>query len=140
MKLKRTQINIIVAESSATPRKKEDIMTEISKNPLNIPQSTQTQKTEQVKNDVPADVAQPEAADAPKKEIKEIPENPADRSTVKVDNLENDIKVFVSNPELAEKALEIAELAEKRYEDAGLDDPELRALAVGKAFVEEFQK
>ena len=119
-------------------------MTEISKNPLNIPQSTQQAqpaKTEQVKSDAPAEMPQPVPAEtSAKKEINEIPENPADRSTVKVDNLENDIKVFAANPELAEKALEIAELAEKRYEDAGLDNPELKALAVGKAFVEEFQK
>ena len=74
------------------------------------------------------------------KEINEIPENPAARSAVKIDNLENDIKVFVSNPELAAKALEIAELAEKRYADAGIKDPEVKALAVSKAFVEEFQK
>ena len=74
------------------------------------------------------------------KEIKEIPENPADRSAVKVDNLENDIKVFAANPELAKQAMDVAELAEKRFEAAGLENPELRALAVGKAFVEEFQK
>ena len=74
------------------------------------------------------------------KEINEIPENPADRTAIKSDNLENDIKVFTSNPQLAEKALEVAELAEKRYADAGLENPELRALNVGKAFVEEFKK
>ena len=74
------------------------------------------------------------------KEINEIPENPADRSTIKADNLENDLKVFTSNPELAKKALEVVELAEKRYADAGVENPELKALNVGKAFVEEFQK
>ena len=74
------------------------------------------------------------------REIKEIPENPADRSTIKVDNLENDLKIFAANPELAQKALEVAEVAERRYADAGVEQPELKALAVGKAFVEEFQK
>ena len=41
---------------------------------------------------------------------------------------------------LAQKALEIADAAEKRYVEAGVADPELKALNVGKAFVEEFQK
>ena len=35
----------------------------------------------------------------------------------------NDIKVFASNPELAAKALEVAELAEKKYADAGVKEP-----------------
>ena len=56
------------------------------------------------------------------------------------DNLENDIKVFAQNPELAAKALEVAELAEKKYAAAGMEDASLKALAVSKAFVEEFQK
>ncbi len=123
--------------------KKEDVtMNEIPKNPQgsSIPQQPQTSKIEQVKTEAVQDTTQPSTSEVQTKEIKEIPENPADRSTVKVDNLENDIKVFVSNPELAAKALEIAELAEKRYEDAGVKEPELKALAVGKAFVEEFQK
>lgn len=117
-------------------------MNDIPKNAqgLNIPQQTQqTAKVEQVKPE--AVEAQTQApVDAQSKEIKEIPENPADRSAVKVDNLENDLKVFVANPELAQKALEIAELAEKRYAEEGVEQPELKALAVGKAFVEEFQK
>ena len=123
--------------------KKEDVtMNEIPKNPQgsSIPQQPQTSKIEQVKTEAVQDTTQPSTSEVQAKEIKEIPEYPADRSTVQVDNLENDIKVFVSNPELAAKALEIAELAEKRYEDAGVKDPELKALAVGKAFVEEFQK
>ncbi len=115
-------------------------MNEIPKNAQgpNIPQ--QTQKIEQVKtesNQEPQQIKQPEVQT---KEINEIPENPADRTTVKVDNLENDIKIFAANPELAAKALEIAELAEKKYADAGIEQPELKALAVGKAFVDEFQK
>ena len=57
-----------------------------------------------------------------------------------VDNLENDLKIFAANPDLAQKALEVAELAEKRYAAAGVEQPELKALAVGKTFVEEFQK
>lgn len=112
-------------------------MNEIPKNNPNIPQ--QVQKVETVKLDT--NVEQPVVAqEIQTKEINEIPENPADRSTVKVDNLENDIKVFAANPELAQKALEIAELAEKRYEEAGVENPELKALAVSRAFVEEFQK
>ena len=59
---------------------------------------------------------------------------------MKVDNLENDLKIFAANPELAQKALEVAEVAEKRYAEAGIEQPELKALAVGKAFVDEFQK
>lgn len=113
-------------------------MNEIPKNSPSIPQ--QPQKIEPVKTEV---VQEPEAAvvEAPAtKEINEIPENPADRSTVKADNLENDLKIFTSNPELTEKALEITELAEKRYQAAGVENPELKALNVGKAFIEEFQK
>ena len=113
-------------------------MTEISKNTPNIPQ--QPQKVEQVK----IETTQPEVAQTGEtpvtKEITEIPDNPANRSTVKIDNIENDIKIFTSNPELAQKAMEIAELAEKKYTDAGVENPELKALAVSKAFVEEFQK
>ena len=113
-------------------------MNEIPKNSPSIPQ--QAQKIEQVKQDVAQEVT-PQIEDVQaSKEIKEIPENPADRSAVKVDNLENDLKVFAANPELAQKAMEIAELAEKKYEAAGVKDAELKALAVGKAFVEEFQR
>ncbi len=117
-------------------------MNEIPKKPQgsSIPQQPQTQKTEQIKPEAVQDTTQPVSAEVQTKEINEIPENPADRSAVKVDNLENDIKVFVSNPELAAKALEVAELAEKKYADAGIKNPELKALAVSKAFVEEFQK
>lgn len=119
-------------------------MNDIPKNAqgLNIPQQTQqTAKVEQVKPEAVEAQAQAQApVDAQSKEIKEIPENPADRSAVKVDNLENDLKIFAANPELAQKALEIAELAEKRYAEEGVEQPELKALAVGKAFVEEFQK
>ena len=112
-------------------------MNEIPKNSPAIPQ--QPAKIEQVKTEDVQDVM-PHTAEEQTKEITEIPENPAARSTVKVDNLENDIKMFVQNPEVAAKALEIAELAEKRYADAGLENPELKALAVGKAFREEFAK
>ncbi len=112
-------------------------MNEIPKNSPNIPQ--QSQKVEQVKVETVHESAQQSAVEAQTKEIKEIPENPADRTAVKVDNLENDIKVFAANPELAQKALEIAELAEKRYAEAGIENPEVKALAVSKAFVEEFQ-
>lgn len=114
-------------------------MNEIPKNAQgpSIPQ--QTPKIDQVKTETVEALPQGQV-DAQSKEIKEILENPADRSAVKVDNLENDLKVFAANPELAQKALEVAELAEKRYADAGIEQPELKALAVGKAFVEEFQK
>lgn len=114
-------------------------MNEIPKNSPSIPQ--QPQKVEQVKAETVQE-QQPVAPENQKttKEINEIPENPADRTILKADNLENDLKVFTSNPELAEKALEISELAEKRYEAAGVENPQLKALNVGKAFVEEFQK
>ncbi len=114
-------------------------MNEIPKNAQgpSIPQ--QTPKIDQVKPET-VDIQAQSPVDVQPKEIKEIPENPADRSAVKVDNLENDLKIFAANPELAQKALEVAELAEKRYVDAGIEQPELKALAVGKAFVEEFQK
>lgn len=112
-------------------------MNEIPKNNPNIPQ--QTPKIEQVKVDTVPEVA-PKVEETVQNTITNIPENPADRSSVKVDSLENDIKVFASNPELAAKALEVAELAEKKYADAGVKDAELKALAIGKAFVEEFQK
>lgn len=112
-------------------------MNEIPKNTPAIPQ--QPQKVEPVKAEQVQETVQQPAVET-KKEINEIPENPADRSAVKVDNLENDIKVFASNPELAAKALEVAELAEKRYSEAGVENSEVKALAVGKAFVDEFQK
>lgn len=114
-------------------------MNEIPKNAQgpSIPQPTS--KIEQVKSEaVEAQTQKP--VDVQPKEINEIPENPADRSAVKVDNLENDLKIFAANPDLAQKALEVAELAEKRYAAAGVEQPELKALAVGKTFVEEFQK
>lgn len=112
-------------------------MNEIPKNTPSIPQ--QPQKVEQVKSETVQETA-PQIEEAKGKEITEIPENPADRSVIKADNLENDIKVFAQNPELASKALEVAELAEKKYADAGMEDASLKALAVSKAFVEEFQK
>lgn len=119
-------------------------MNEISKNAQgpSIPQQTQAQvqKTEQVKSDTIQDVQSVQQQDVQAKEINDIPDNPADRSAVKIDNLENDIKIFAANPELAKQALDIAELAEKKYEAAGIEHPELKALAVSKAFVEEFQK
>lgn len=113
-------------------------MNEIPKNSPSIPQ--QPQKIEQVKTDKVQEVETTPVEAPAAKEINEIPENPADRSTVKADNLENDLKVFTSNPELAEKALEVSEIAAKRYKDAGVENPELKALNVGKAFIEEFQK
>lgn len=115
-------------------------MNEIPKNAQgpSIPQ--QPQKIEHVKNENLQDAQAVKTPDVQTKEINEIPENPADRSAVKVDNLENDIKAFAANPELARQAMDIAELAEKRYENAGLEHPELKSLAVAKAFIEEFQK
>ncbi len=115
-------------------------MNEIPKNSqgTNIP--PQAPKIEQIKNETAQDVQLVKQPEVQNKEINEIPENPADRSAVKVDNLENDIKVFAANPELAAKALEVTELAEKKYAAAGVEHPELKALAVGKAFVDEFQK
>ena len=119
-------------------------MNEISKNAQgpSIPQQAQAQvqKTEQVKVDAVQDAQAVQHPEVQTKEINEIPENPADRSAVKVDNLENDIKVFAANPELAKQALDIAEFAEKKYAEAGVEHPELKALAISKAFVEEFQK
>ncbi len=113
-------------------------MNEIPKNTPSIPQ--QPQKVEAVKPEPVQEQETKPVDNAPAKEINEIPENPADRSTVKTDNLENDLRVFAANPELAEKAMEVADLAEKKYEAAGIENPELKALNVGKAFVEEFQK
>ncbi len=119
-------------------------MTEIPKNPqspiISQQAQPQVQKTEYIKPEASQDVQQSVQPEAQTKEINEIPDNPVDRSTVKVDNLENDIKVFAANPELAKRALDVAELAEKKYAEAGVEQPELKALAVGKAFVEEFQK
>lgn len=112
-------------------------MNEIPKNTPGLPQ--QTQKVEQVKAETVQETA-PQAEAFQTKEITEIPENPANRAGITADNLENDIKVFAQNPELASKALEVAELAEKRYSEAGIEDAQLKALAVSKAFVEEFQK
>lgn len=114
-------------------------MNEIPKNAQGPTIPQQTQKVEQVKSEI-VDTQPQKPLDVQPKEIKEIPENPADRSAVKVDNLENDLKIFAANPELAQKALEVAEIAEKQYAEAGIEQPELKALAVGKAFVEEFQK
>ena len=115
-------------------------MTEIQPNQPSIPQ--QPQKIESVKTGTVQETQNiPVQPETPAKEITEIPENPADRSTVKpADNLEADMKIFTENPELAKKALDVAELAEKRYQEAGIQDAELKALNVGKAFVEEFQK
>lgn len=119
-------------------------MNEIPKNTQvsGIPQQAQSQvqKVEQIKNEAVQDSQSVQQSEVQAKEIKDIPDNPADRSAVKVDNLENDIKIFAANPELAKQALDIAELAEKKYEKAGIENPELKALAVSKAFVEEFQK
>lgn len=112
-------------------------MNEIPKNSSSIPQ--QTQKIEQVKSE-PVKELPGSVTETSTKEITEIPENPADRSAVKVDNLENDMKIFASNPELAQKAMEVAKLAEQKYKASGVEQPELKALAVGKAFVDEFQK
>lgn len=116
-------------------------MNEIPKNSPSIPQQPQQpQKIEPVKQDAVQEEQTVAEIKPATKEINEIPENPADRTIPKADNLENDLKVFTSNPELAQKALEVAELAEKRYEAAGVENPELKALNVGKAFIEEFQK
>lgn len=111
---------------------------EIPKNTLNI--ATSVPKTDAVAQKSEPVVEAVTVEPAQTKEINEIPENPADRASVKTDNLENDIKIFVSNPDLAKKALEVAELAEKNYTEAGVKDAELKALAVGKAFADEFQK
>ncbi len=79
-------------------------MNEIPKNSQgqSIPPQTQSQaqKVEQVKTEAVQDLKPAASSEMQTKEIKEIPENPADRSAVKVDNLENDIKVFAANPEI----------------------------------------
>ncbi len=113
-------------------------MNEIPKNTTVIPQ--QPQKIEPVKSEIIPETAPQQAEEVQTKEITEIPENPANRAGITADNLENDIKVFAQDPELASKALEVAELAEKRYLEAGVEDAQLKALAVSKAFVDEFQK
>ena len=113
-------------------------MNEIPK--TSIPQQAQQpQKIENVKPENVQDTQSTPVIESQTKEINEIPDHPADRASVKADNLENDIKVFASNPELAAKALEVAELVEKKYEASGVKDAQMKALAVGKAFVEEFQ-
>lgn len=114
-------------------------MNEIPKSGSGIPQ--QTQKIEQVKPEVSQEIDQQPFAEAQvSKEIKEITENPADRSAVKVDNLENDMKVFAKNPELAEKAMQVAQIAEQKAAQNGEADPVFKGLAVGQAFIEEFKK
>ena len=115
-------------------------MNEIPKNtPPSVAQ--QPSRVEQVKPEVSQEVQAPVSdVSQQTKEINEIPENPADRTTVKADNFENDLRIFSENPELAQKALEVAQLAEERYAAAGVEQPELKALNVGKAFIEEFQK
>ena len=72
-------------------------MNEIPKNPQgsSIPQQPQTQKIDQVKPEAVQDTTQAPSAVVQTKEIKEIPENPADRSAIKVDNLDNDTTAFV---------------------------------------------
>lgn len=108
---------------------------EIPKNTLNVPSAKVEQpvKPEQ-------EAVKPQTAETPAKEIKEIPDNPANRAAVKADNLENDIKIFTANPDLVEKACLVADFAKKKYEEAGLENPEAKALAVSRTFVEEFQK
>lgn len=112
-------------------------MNEISKNAPSIPQ--QKTKVEQVKTEPVLEPAVT-ADDVQVREIKEIPENPADRTSVRVDNIERDIALFVSNPKLAAMAMDIAGLAEKKYTEQNVEFPEIKALAVGRAFIEEFQK
>ena len=66
-------------------------MNEIPKNAQgpSIPQQAQAQvqKTEQVKQETVQDVQAAQQPEVQAKEIKDIPDNPADRSAVKIDNL-----------------------------------------------------
>lgn len=113
-------------------------MNEIQKTTPGVAQ--QPQQIEQVKPEAPVEAQVPVAQETPQtKEINEIPDNPADRSVVKADTLENDLKTFVDNPELAQKAMEIGELAAQRYTEAGVENPQEKALQVAQAFVQEFK-
>ena len=118
-------------------------MNEIPKNaPTGIPsQPQQSPKIDAVAHEaVSEQVSETTQDQVPFKGINEIPDNPADRSRVKADNLESDLRVFSNNPVLVQKALAVSDAAEKRYSNSGVADPAFKGLAVGKAFVDEFQK
>jgi hypothetical protein len=113
-------------------------MNEIQKTTPGVAQ--QPQQIEQVKTEVPQEVQAPVAETVqPEKEIKEIPDNPADRSVVKPDNLETDLQVLNDNPKLVQAAIEVGDLAAKKYAEAGVENPEEEAARVADAFVKEFK-
>lgn len=113
-------------------------MNEIQKTTPGVAQ--QPQQIEQVKTEVPQEVQAPVAETVqPEKEIKEIPDNPADRSVVKPDNLETDLQTLTDNPQLVEAAMAVGDLAAKKYTEAGAQNPEEMGTQVAVAFVKEFK-
>ena len=115
-------------------------MNEIQKTTPGVGQQTSPQ-IEPVKQDAPQEVQAPVAETVqPEKEIKQIPDNVADRSVVKSDNIEGDVKKFVNNPKLAEAAMAVGELAANKYAEVGVENPDERGAQVAAAFMEEFGK
>ena len=55
-------------------------------------------------------------------------------------NIEDDLKQFVQNPQLCKQAMEVGDLAQKKYEAKGDAEAPLKALNVSKAFTDEFAK
>lgn len=114
-------------------------MNEIQKTTPGVGQQTSPQ-IEPVKTEVPQEVQAPVAETAPQeKEIKEIPDNVADRSVVKPDNLETDLQTLTDNPQLVEAAMAVGDLAAKKYAEAGAQNPEEMGTQVAVAFVKEFK-
>lgn len=111
-------------------------MREIEKvNNGNVNQPIQPTKVDTTTKEIPAEEK------APKKEIKDLGNMPAEslgRSQVSKDNIENDVKVMQENPKTVEEANKFFDMAEKVLKKNGSEHPAEEAALLTDAYKKEF--
>ena len=115
-------------------------MTEI--NPQNgLPvQSSITRKETTQKENTQQPIEHP-VKEMTQKDLGNVPAAAVGLSQVQVippDSLEEDLKTFAANSELVRKSLAVGEKAEENFKTRGIEEANLKALNVEKAFIEEF--
>lgn len=116
-------------------------MTEINpQKGLPVQSSVTRKETKQQEATLQMSVEQP-AKEMTQKDLGNVPAAAIGQSQVQVippDSLEEDLKTFAANPELVKKSLAVGEKAEENFKKLGIEEANLKALNVEKAFIEEF--
>ena len=116
-------------------------MTEINpQNGMPIQSSVTRNETKQKENTVQQPIEQP-VKEMTQKDLGNVPAAAIGQSQVQVippDSLGEDLKTFAANPELVRKSLAVGEKAEENFKKRGVEEANLKALNVEKAFTDEF--